>query len=178
VPTRLGNRNATRHGVYGFLAIGSLPKGASYVRRLLGQFERHLREAVQEREGEIRTYHAALIQTACRHEGRAQLLTRWIREADDKLKLTDKVAVLKEIGAASDSRDKCLERLGLNEIASRNDIHSIMQSIYNAPRSPQPPAVERSPSPPNDTCNSQTRDNEQASGPDDDIPPLPADDTN
>jgi len=33
MPGTKGNRNATKHGVHGYLAVGTLPKGASYIRR-------------------------------------------------------------------------------------------------------------------------------------------------
>jgi len=120
------NRNATRHGIRGYLAVGSLPRGSSYVRRLLSGFRTSLESAVVDRHGEIGTYHAALVQSACRHECRALLLTRWLRkEAGDRadgnggkqstMSLADRLAVLRDISAASDSRDRCLEKLGLGK---------------------------------------------------------------
>jgi len=63
----------------------------------------------------LSVFHAALIQSACRHEGRAQLLTRYLREAG--LSLADRLAVLSGIGNATDSRDKCLQRLDLDRRA-------------------------------------------------------------
>lgn len=109
-----GNRNAkTRHGVRGYLALGRMPAGASYVRKLVFGLRKHLEATIIDQHGEINVYRAALVQSSCRHEARAQLLTRWLR-TDEGLKLPERLAVLKEIGAASDSRDRCLERLGLN----------------------------------------------------------------
>jgi len=92
-----------------------LPEGARYIRRQLGQFRRHLETTILERDGELSVFHAALIQSACRHEGRAQLLTRYLREAG--LSLADRLAVLSGIGNATDSRDKCLQRLDLDRRA-------------------------------------------------------------
>ena len=108
-------KHAIRHGKYAYLALGSLPKGASYIRRLIGQFRGALEQAVRDKEGEITIYSTALVQSACRHEGRAQLMTRWLRLTEPKLTLTDRLAVLREIGAATDARDRCLRTLGLDK---------------------------------------------------------------
>lgn len=91
-------------------------------------------------------FHAARIQTCVRHEGRAQLLQKWLRDnpeieqttaaistTDGKktntaeirktkgLTVTERVAVLKEIGAASESRDKALGDLRLRVPVSIDD---------------------------------------------------------
>ena len=129
-----GNRNRTTHGKHGYLATGSLPKGASYIRRSLGQFRLALENSVQDKEGEICLYNAALIQSSIRHEARAQLLTRWLRKpgkgSDAKqpgLSFMERLAVLREIGSASDARDKCLQRLGLDQ-SRRTDIWSVLEA--------------------------------------------------
>ena len=132
MPANKGNRNRTTHGVYGYLAIGSLPKGASYIRRLLGQFRASLDSAVQEKCGEIGVYSAALIQSACRHEARAQLLTRWLRTAEGELPLAERLSVLREIGKATDSRDSCLQKLGLD----RTEAYDPWAAIYAEPIQP------------------------------------------
>lgn len=132
MPGKQGNRNAEKHGVYGYLTIGSLPRGASYIRRALGRFEATLRETVAQDRGEIGVYHAALIQTACRHEARAQLLTRWLRKADaagEKVGLLDRMAIMREIGAASDARDRSLRGLGLD----RPNTTDAIEALYAMP---------------------------------------------
>jgi len=129
MPAPPQNRNATKSGLYGYLAIGSLPKGASYIRRLMGEFERGLRAAVLAKSGELTLYAAAVCQTATRHEARAMLLQRWLRKADaagDKVPLMDRVAIMREIGAASDSRDRCLRALGLE----RSDSNDVIDALY------------------------------------------------
>src|SRR5262245_1088337 len=108
-----GNRNATLSGVRGWLAIGSYPKGAAYVRRIIGGLRVELATAVCATYGEMTKYQAALVQSACRHEGRALLLTRWLR-VETGLTLLERMAVLKEIGNATDSRDRCLKSIGLD----------------------------------------------------------------
>ena len=110
-----GNANAMRHGVSSYLCLGKLPKGGAYIRRQLSLLKQQLERDVQDLYGELTTYHAALIQSACRHEGRAQLLTRWMRqvendarEKDETVAISDRLAIVKEIGSASDARDRCL----------------------------------------------------------------------
>ncbi|RMF24679.1 MAG: hypothetical protein D6760_02810 [Deltaproteobacteria bacterium] len=56
---------------------------------------------------------AALIQSAVRHERRARLAEQWLRRKWGTLSTADKLAILREASAATDSRDKCIERLAL-----------------------------------------------------------------
>src|ERR1700733_3186235 len=129
------NSNAIRHGL---LAV-KLPKGCSYIRRSVSTFRAAIEEEVIVRFREITTYRAALINSAVRHEQRALLLQRWLREATDSqtashslqaqavdgkhtstiskqtgLGIMDRAQLLAQISAATDARDKCLERLGLS----------------------------------------------------------------
>ena len=115
MPGKPGNRNATRNGRYGWLAIGSLPVGASYIRRCVGKLRRELEIAVQSQAGQLGPYKAGLCQSAARHEGRALLAVRWLRERGQKMSDLERLAYLKEIGAATDARDRCLRALGLDK---------------------------------------------------------------
>lgn len=108
-----GNRNAERHGVWSFLALGRLPKGGAYIRRLLGELRRELETRVSQAHGEVSLGHAALVTTVCRHEGRALLLSRYLALEGDGLKLMDRVSVLESIGRATDARDKAIAALKL-----------------------------------------------------------------
>lgn len=108
-----GNRNAERHGCWGFLALGRLPKGGAYIRRLLGELRRELEARVSQAHGEISLGHAALVTTVCRHEGRALLLSRYLAMEGDSIKLMDRVSVLESIGRATDARDRTIEKLDL-----------------------------------------------------------------
>src|SRR5665213_1720296 len=118
------NVNRLRHGKYGFLQSGMLPAGARYIGRRIIKFSDFLTTTMHERTGEVSVYAAALIQTACRHESRASLLTKWLRDEKD-LPLNERLAVLKEIGNASDSRDKCLKSLGLDQAANSDPWRTI-----------------------------------------------------
>jgi hypothetical protein len=133
MPAPVGNQNRTVHGVRGYLALGSLPRGARYIRRLIGELRTALESAVSEANGgEISIYHGALIQSACRHEGRALLLSRYLRIEPD-LALAERLAILKEIGTASDSRDKCLKAFGLDAVKSSDPWAIAMNAIHSAP---------------------------------------------
>lgn len=138
---KLGNVNALKHGVTAYLAIGKLPKGASYIRRNLGKFRRTAEQCVVDVFGEISLHKGALIQSACRHEARAQLLTRWLRDHEPTLE--ELRVTLAEIGRATDSRDRCLAGLGLTQ-KRRSELFTFLDassadSAENAPASPTEP---------------------------------------
>lgn len=128
---RAGNRNRMTWGGRGWAAVGSYPKGYSAVRRYVGRMRAELESAVCERHGQIGVYEAALVQSACRHEGRALLLQRLLRVEHDSLSVTERLGIVREIGAASDSRDKCLKALGLDSGRQR-DPWTTFQSDYLA----------------------------------------------
>jgi len=72
--------------------------------------------------------HEALLQSAVRHETRALLAAKWLRDQDGKLNLEQRLQLLATISAATDSRDKCLVRLGLD----RRDAATITTTLYAA----------------------------------------------
>jgi uncharacterized protein YjcR len=117
------NRSAERHGAWGFLALGRLPKGASYIRRLMGELRRELEKAVAATHGEVSLPHAALVTTVCRHEGRAMLLSRYLAlesEKGDGIKLAERVSILEAIGRATDARDRAIKQLDLSLTVNAN----------------------------------------------------------
>lgn len=109
----MGNTNASRHGTWSFLALGRLPKGASFIRRLMGGLRRELEKAVAATHGEVSLPHAALVTTICRHEGRALLFSRYLALEGDGIKLAERVSILEAIGRATDARDKAIKALDL-----------------------------------------------------------------
>jgi len=152
----LGNTNAATHGVRGFLTVGSMPAGCVPIQRALRRLRVALEDAVAAKHGEVDLYHGALIHSATRHEGRAQLLQRWLRIQGDErtivtktatqetngattkaatskqtgLSLLERMAVLREIGQATDARDRCLRLLGLD----RSDKTDIFAALYAPPQ--------------------------------------------
>ena len=101
----------------------------------MGQLRHSLENILIERESEVTIYDAAVIQSACRHEGRAQLLQRWLRELDNGDKspsVQDRLSILREIGSATDARDKCLKSLRLHEKPEEDDSWPII-AVTNGP---------------------------------------------
>lgn len=114
-----GNRNREQHGLRAWATTGRLPRGCGYARKQLGWMAAELTKATLDVVGELGPYHRATIQSACRHEGRAMLLQRLLRSEAD-LSLSDKLTILRDISAATDSRDKCIDRLGLKAESHRD----------------------------------------------------------
>jgi hypothetical protein len=129
------NTSALRHG----LRAARMPRDARYVEHAAQKLRQSLEAAVMTRHGAVSVYHAALVSSAVRHESRAMLLQRWLRLATEPerrtaatttksegrtgtvsiakesgLGIMDRAQLLAQISAATDSRDRCLERLGLD----------------------------------------------------------------
>ncbi len=113
-PAPAGNQNRFEHGLRGALSLGSLPPGASYVRKLVGRFRRAVEQTALDVHGSLGLYELSLAQSATRHELRAVLATRYLRDSGDGLPLADKLALLKTISDATDARDRCLRSLRLD----------------------------------------------------------------
>jgi hypothetical protein len=115
---------------------------------------RELEGAVTAQGRDVGVYHSALIQSACRHETRAQLLQRYLRESPD-LTLAERCQLLDGIGRATDARDKCLDRMGLSAAPVPLDFATILATAHTAaaepePRQAAPVATPREPTPPAD----------------------------
>lgn len=141
----IGNPGGTgrppAHGLTGWLKNARLPKGADYIRRRLAGFQTALEQGVLVRTGEIGLYASATIQSCCRHEGRVQLLQRYLRQTPE-MELSDRLAVLRDISAATEKRDGCLEKLGLDSAAEDSWQWPTAASVM-PPDAPEPiPAPE------------------------------------
>ena len=128
MPGTQGNRNRTTHGTRGFLALGSLPKGASYIRRLVGRLRGELETAVQNTFGEISLEQAALIQSACRHEGVALLWQRWLRQRMSQLKASTLLQITKQISCSTDLRDRSIRALKIDR-QGKQDAASVLYAL-------------------------------------------------
>lgn len=100
-----------RHGLRG----AALPKGCGHIRKSVDTFRRATEAAILDQHGEISLYHASLVNSAYRHERTAALCERWVRVEQENLDPSQRLAYLKLISDATDRRDKCLERLGLDK---------------------------------------------------------------
>ncbi len=87
-------------------------------RRIVGEFRRQIENGVLAVSGELTPFASALCQSAARHEARALLASRWLKREGESLSLSERLQLLATIGNATDSRDKCLEKLGLNRSAA------------------------------------------------------------
>lgn len=117
MPAPRKNRNAITTGIYSFFTTGRLPRGASYISRLIRAMRAELEAATAAAHGEVSIPAAGLIQSAARHEAVALMLTRSLRLATDA-PLSDRLAMMKEIRAATDSRDRCIRELKIDRPAA------------------------------------------------------------
>jgi hypothetical protein len=134
----IANRNATKLGVRGFIATGSLPKGASWIRRILGEYSRSLLEGVLAVHGGVGLYETALVQSATRLECECLLSGRWLKLDYDSLTVMQRVELRRSISAATQQRDRILERLGLdhdrgNSRPSSNGHHQASTAVEYPP---------------------------------------------
>jgi hypothetical protein len=123
-----GNRHRMTAGLRGWASIGSYPKGCSYVRRITGRLRTQLEGGVAAIHGQITPYQTACIQSACRHEGVALLIQRWLRLEWANLSASDKLALLRQFETATDARDRCLEKLGLNAMPKECDQWAMLRT--------------------------------------------------
>lgn len=119
-----GHRYSLRHGVHRYLQVGRMPAGCSHLTSAIRGLEAELTDVVKATHGGLMVAHKALIQSACRHEARAALVQYWLCERAKKMTDSDRLAYLREIGAASDARDRCLKALGLDR-AARDTLDSL-----------------------------------------------------
>lgn len=136
----LGNMHAAKHGRRSrrqrfCLTLNTAgPRDRKIIERLRG-LRKHLEAAVDDVYGTVDLTRASLINSCLRHEMVASLSARWLREEGDRLPVSDRLALVRGIASASDSRDKAIRQLGLERTAS-----DIWSTIYSTPLSPPQPA--------------------------------------
>lgn len=93
-----------------------LPKSFGNIVRDIAEYRTYLETEVASRHGgSISVVQAGLIQTACRWERRAALCLRWFRELEKAgAKQMELEYFDHRLCLASESRNKCLESLGLS----------------------------------------------------------------
>jgi hypothetical protein len=110
-----GNRAARRHGVYGFLAIGRMPKGCRTVRQNLGQLRRCLEDEVRRgsgrSDGAITVREAALIHAAISAEGQRRLAGWYLGLHAPTMKPSEFMALLTLQTRALESRQRAIAAL-------------------------------------------------------------------
>jgi hypothetical protein len=114
---RAGNRLATKHGIYSSLAVGSLPKGCSFIRRQLNAFrvliEDRVREATggKEQEGPDGLLRAALIASAVEHERIRRLANWYMAERGDTMPSDQAERFMGMAARATAERDRVLREV-------------------------------------------------------------------
>lgn len=137
-----GNGNSIRHG----LRASKLPKGCKYLEVRLSEFRGYLLAELDERHGpgQVPIYHQAVVQSAWRQEMRALLAARWLSKGGEALPLTERLALLQEIGRATDARDRCLKEIGLHAGPAAADPFSFPSFLPPADQPPPPPPAPAS----------------------------------
>ena len=178
-----GNANAVKHGLR--MAVGRLPPGASYIRKLIAQCLKVYEEATLAKWGKISPFHAAILNTICECEKRRLLLNREYRlYGDDQGKQTrtkkaigesngaaivatstrqtglstsEKVSLLEAIGRACTQRNAAIEKLDLGDQTG-----SIYDALYGpvipAHAAPPMPDLDQEADPPADAATTLPRD--------------------
>jgi hypothetical protein len=137
-----GNMNHVTTGLYALAVSGRIPlqvKGGHNIRRAVRRMRKELIAEIQAVHGrEASLYEHALIHSATRHEARARLLEALLAGDAAPVLVGERLAVLKEIGAATDSRDKAIKSLGINIAGRERKPWELIHSVPVAqPASPQ-----------------------------------------
>jgi hypothetical protein len=127
------------------LCAGKLPPGCAYVKRLAAQLQHVLEAEVLDARGEVGVYEAAVIQSAVRWEKHALLSQRWLRQASDTLTPEQRLAFSREVARASSERDRCLERLGLEQAAREKSAYTTLDGRSLSELLGSPPSHEQAP---------------------------------
>ncbi len=149
-----GNGNAVRHGLRG----SKSPAGCSYIDKQTRSLRAAILGELAER-GDLSLYREALAQSCLRHETRALLAARWLREKKD-LDLEKRLALVATISRATDDRDRCLARMGLDQTRDQAIDYSAM---FLDPASPQADAPTSATTEPSDSPCARESDAQDAS---------------
>ena len=106
------NQSAVRHGLR--QTVSKLPKSCQYISQSCYGLRRNLEDWCLEQGSQVGLWQSCCIQSAIRYEQVSQLAARWLRESDATLTHAERLAYSKQIAEASEKRDRCLLRLGLD----------------------------------------------------------------
>lgn len=128
-------RSALKSGIRS--AIGQCPPGGAYVHRLVLAFRKALEDEVIAAKGSIGLADACAIATAARWERHALLVTRWLRVGFAELTYDQRLAYSRDIGKASESRDRAIASLQLDKNPT-----TVIEALYASPRPPHDSAEQ------------------------------------
>lgn len=117
MPAPQNNQNARRHG------LRSNQVGDKSIENEVGKLRALARDAIAALFGDVSLYREAALQSAIRHEARARLAAKWLRDEHNPRKqktltLSERLALTATISNATDARDKCLKLAGLDSVIS------------------------------------------------------------
>lgn len=127
----IGNTNNLRHGLQSaqVLRLSKLPEELEFIARAVRVFRKYARHELEIKTGRpLNVYETAVLQSCCRHETRAALAGRWLRELGPGATIEQRLALTKTISDASDQRDKCLQRLGLDRVGDADPWQALTAS--------------------------------------------------
>lgn len=111
--------------------LAMMKPDARYIDRAVRQLRSLIRREIVAKHGrDLTASEEMTLQSACRHETRVLLATRWLRIGKD-LTMAQEMDLLEIISTATDSRDKCLSRLGLD--AAGPDLWDSLRATYTFP---------------------------------------------
>lgn len=114
----------TTHGVRAFLRNGKLPEGCGHVSREAKRLEELLEEAVLTLRNCITPFDAAVIQSARRNETIFRLLNHYLNN-EPTITLDQKLAILRDMRAATTARDKSIGELKINVDPRSNSLTAV-----------------------------------------------------
>ncbi len=129
-------RNPLKHGLRA-AELGTVPRGASYIGRLVKQLRTKLEEKVEETKGEVSLQDSLAINTALRWEKHALLCNRWLAKESENMTHEQRLHYSREIARAAESRDKAVSRLNLT-----TDPVNLLASLYAPWTSPSLEGIE------------------------------------
>ena len=102
--------NKVRHGLSG----SALPKGCTYIYYRCNSLRRLLEEQLLQLKGEVNMIDASAINSIIKWERHGLLAAHWLRHEMNKLSPPDRLKFSEAIAKASDNRDRCIRKLGLD----------------------------------------------------------------
>jgi hypothetical protein len=121
MPGTAHNKNALAHGRSSYLATGRLPKGCSYIGRMMSKLRKQITDAVADKFGGVSLTQAATIQSAIRHEVSCLLVSRYEAQHADALSTDQWIALRRLLSTETTKRDAALKSLGL-DLAERSKL--------------------------------------------------------
>lgn len=113
---KLGNCNglSTGRGIPRGFDLGRIPRRFKRIQADVYAMRDYLEDAYLKNGGALGPWALGQLQEAAREELRARLLMTTFTGNLDKLSPTEKVALLKDVSAATRGRNRCLKELGLH----------------------------------------------------------------